>query len=105
VQSDGNFQLKYLEDIITPDVSNQIHHLHKYLGFSNVNIQKGIDPNTKIENTNKHLGFANKNLFTCEFPVEGPCKFEFLLLLLRRLHFLSIKNLSSMATSYIPIQH
>jgi hypothetical protein len=66
VQSDGNFQLKDLEDIITTDVSNQIHHLHKYLGFSNVNIQKGIDPNTKIENTNRHLGFANKNLFTCE---------------------------------------
>jgi hypothetical protein len=96
--------LTYVEDIVTSDVSNQIHHPHKYLGFANVNIQKGIDPNTKIENTNKHLGFANINLFTCDFTVEGPCKFEFLLHLLRSLHILSTTFLSSMEVAYIPIQ-
>jgi hypothetical protein len=95
VQSDGSFQLTDVEDIVTPDVSNQIHHPHKYLGFANVNIQKGIDPNTKIENTNKHLGFANINLFTCDFVAEGPCKFEFLLHLLRSLHVLSTTFLSA----------
>jgi hypothetical protein len=93
-----------VEDIVTPDVSNQIHHPHKYLGFANVNIQKGIDPNTKIENTNKHLGFANINLFTCDFAAEGPCKFEFLLHLLRSLHVLSTTFLSTMEAAYIPIQ-
>ena len=104
MQSDGSFQLKNVEDIETPDVSKQIHHPRKYLGFANVNIQKGIDPNTKIENTNKHLGFVNINLLTCDFVVEGPCKFEFLVYLSRSLHVLSTKCLSAMETAYIPIQ-
>jgi hypothetical protein len=93
-----------VEDIVTLDVSNKIHHPHKYIGFGNVNIQKGIYSNTKIENTNIHLGFANINLSTCDFTVEGPCKLKLLLHLLRSVHILSTTFLSTMAATYIPIQ-